>query len=72
MLSNGLEIRDLCLFEKNGKSWIRFPSKPYRDKDNNEKWSYIINFPDKEIAGDFQKKTLSALADFRKTEGNIG
>lgn len=68
ILSNGLEIRDLCLHSKNGKSWIQMPSKPYEDEHGNKKWSYIVHFPNKDISNIFQKQVIEALKKFRKTE----
>ena len=62
LLTNiGLEIRDCTLHEKNGSKWIGLPSKPYKDAEGNEKYSYIVKFPDKDRYHAFQKEALNAV-----------
>lgn len=61
-LSNiGLEIRDVCLHEKDGKRWIQLPAKPYQKTDGKQGWTYILDFYDKARAEQFQKLALQAL-----------
>ena len=61
----GLEIRDLTLHEKNGNRWFNMPSRPYEDENGDTKYSYIIFFPDKDRARQFQKAVLKALDEFQ-------
>lgn len=56
-----LEIRDCSLHQKDGKYWVNLPSKPYKDEEGNQKWSYIIKFTEKKIYERFQEEILGAL-----------
>jgi hypothetical protein len=68
MTSIGMEIRDVCLHQKDGKKWIQLPSKPY-EKDGKTLWSYILDFYDKARAEQFQKAALDALDRFLAKRG---
>ncbi len=59
----GLEIRDICLHEKNGKRWLAMPAKPY-EKDGKTVYAYIIDFYDKGRSDQFQAVALKALDAF--------
>jgi hypothetical protein len=63
---SGLEIRDLTLHEKNGKRWVNMPSRPYEDDEGETRYSYIIFFPDKKRAEQFQQATLKALKEYQQ------
>ena len=68
-LSNiGLEIRDCSLHRKDGKKWIGLPSKPYKDSDGNEKYSYIVKFYEKDKWDTFQKAVLQELDKYLSKE----
>ena len=71
MTSIGLEIRDICLHQKDGKRWIQLPSKAY-EKDGKTLWSYILDFYDKARAEQFQKAALDALEQFLAKGGGAG
>ena len=47
LLSSGMEIRDISVYEKNGGRWFSLPSKPYKNKEGEDKWSPYIGFPEK-------------------------
>jgi hypothetical protein len=66
----GLEIRDIALHQKDISRWLQMPSKPYKDGDGNNKWSYIIHFYDKDRWNQFQKLALEALDTFLVAEGD--
>ena len=59
---HGMVIPGFALFEKEGKRWISFPSKPYQDKSTGEtKRSYSIKIPDKDQFNDFRRKVMNAV-----------
>jgi hypothetical protein len=68
MSNIGLEVRDVCLHQKDGRRWIQLPSKAY-EKDGKTLWSYILDFYDKARGEQFQQATLVALDNFLKQEG---
>lgn len=70
LTSVGLEVRDICLHEKNGKRWLQLPSKPYEKKGGGQAWAYILEFYEKEKADLFQTSTLKALEQFRGQHGS--
>jgi hypothetical protein len=59
----GLEIRDVCLHQKNDRRWIQLPARPY-EKGGQTLWSPLIEFFDKSLATRFQKSALDALDQF--------
>ena len=63
MTNIGLEIRDLCIHQKNGKRWLSLPAKAVPSKESNDKPSYvaILEFYDKTYLEKFQSATLMAL-----------
>jgi hypothetical protein len=63
MSNIGLEIRDVCLHQKDGKRWLQLPSKAYK-KNGKTAWSYILDFYDKTRGEQFQKSALEALDRF--------
>lgn len=66
---SGIEIRDITLHEKNNTRWVNMPSRPYQDEDGSTKYSYIIYFPNKDRAKQFQNAVLTALDKFQP-QGN--
>ena len=65
---SGLEIRDCTLHEKAGSRWINMPSRPYEDENGNTKYSYIVFFPEKSRAQQFQEAVLKALKEYQPPE----
>lgn len=56
-----MEIYGLTLHMKDGKSWINFPSKEYKDDQGNTKYAAYFRFSDKSKYEDFQKKVKNAI-----------
>jgi hypothetical protein len=67
MTNIGLEIRDICLHEKNGKRWVQMPSKPY-ESNGETKWSYINDWYDREKGEQFNRAVIEALDKFRSNQ----
>lgn len=42
-------IRGCTYHEKEGKRWVGFPARPYKDKAGKETWANIVEFPDKQV-----------------------
>lgn len=61
-LVSGMGVRDLTLHQKDGKSWIAYPSKPYQ-KDGETKYSNYIFFEDTNRHNKFQEQALAAERD---------
>jgi len=64
-LPSGLLIHDMCLHEKNSKRWVSFPARPYTAKDGTEKWARIVDIPDRDRWGQFNRQALDAVAKFQ-------
>lgn len=62
----GLEIRDICLHEKNGKKWLQLPSKPHQKQDGSQSWSFILTFFDQQKGDQFQAAALKALDQYQR------
>ncbi len=58
-----LEIRDLCIHQKNGKRWLSLPAKAVSSKESGDKPGYvsILEFYDKTYLAKFQNAALMAL-----------
>jgi DNA-binding cell septation regulator SpoVG len=54
----GLEIRDISLHEKNGKQWLAMPSRPYKDSEGNQKYSFILDWFDSMKKTQFEAEIL--------------
>lgn len=59
----GLIIRDITLFQKDGKRWLAFPSRSYEKEGKTEYFQYV-RFEDKTKHEQWQQKALKALQDF--------
>ena len=43
MEDDGISIRDICIFEKDGRRWGSFPSRKYQKQDGTDAyWSYVF------------------------------
>jgi len=40
----GITIKDCTLHEKNGREWVGFPARAYKDKDGHSQWSPVVEF----------------------------
>ena len=61
----GLEIKDIALHRKDGRSWLQLPAKPYTKPDGSLGWSYILTFIDKNHFQRFQEVALKHLTTFQ-------
>ena len=43
---NGLILRGCCYHERDGKTWIGWPGKPYEKQDGTKSWANIVDFVD--------------------------
>ncbi len=59
----GFQIRELCLFSKNGKRWLSYPSKPY-EVDGQKKYFSYCGFADRNNGDAFQEKVMKVLDEF--------
>ena len=55
------EINDMKLLTGDYGDFIRFPSKPYEDKDGEKKYSYTVYMPDEERRKSFNSWCLKEL-----------
>lgn len=60
-----LVIRDIGLFEKNGKRWVAFFARPKGDGED-KKFYPLVEFDDKKTMESFQSKCLEKLKDYKK------
>lgn len=61
----GLEIKDIALHRKDGRSWLQLPAKPYAKPDGSQGWSYFLTFIDKNHFQRFQEVALKKLDTFQ-------
>ncbi len=59
----GLIIRDITLFQKDGKRWLSFPARAY-EKDGKTEYFQYVRFEDKTKHEQWQQKALKALEEF--------
>lgn len=65
-----MTIRDLTLFEKEGKQWVTFPSRSYEGQDGGKKYFEFIAFP-KEVRDRFQIKCLEMLKPMQPAQATV-
>jgi hypothetical protein len=56
----GLLIRDVSLFESNGKRWLGMPSRQYETEGKKRYWPYVA-FEDKEVEAAFKAKVMQLV-----------
>lgn len=59
----GLIIRDITLFQKDGKRWLSFPARAYEKEGKTEYFQYV-RFEDKAKHDEWQQKALKSLQDY--------
>jgi len=59
----GLIIRDITLFQKDGRRWLSFPSRAY-EKDGKTEYFQYVRFEDKIKHEGWQQKALKALEEY--------
>jgi hypothetical protein len=57
----GLRIFDCTVFEKDGRWWVRLPSRSCVDRNGEVKWQDLFAFGDRDSEAAFQKAALAAL-----------
>lgn len=58
---NGVEIRDISVFEKEGRHWVGFPSRQYEDSHGEKKYAPYVKINNKDFFEKFQKSVLQGL-----------
>jgi hypothetical protein len=59
----GMQIREITYFEMNGKRWISFPSRQYKDEDEKTCYFPFISM-EKDMKKRFEEKVLLLLQPF--------
>ena len=54
----GLILRGCTLFERDGKTWICWPAKPFVKTDGSKSWSAIVDFVDSKAKYSLQDEVL--------------
>ena len=57
----GLEIYGSSIYQKDGRKWVNLPTKEYKNKDGENKWSFVVRFREKEHSTAFSKAILEAV-----------
>lgn len=63
----GVIINDCTLFEKDGRRWISFPSKPY-ESEGQKKYFPMIQFVQKDHMAKFTEAVMPLLYEAMKKE----
>ena len=66
LLTIGMEIRDIALFEKGGGKWVNLPRKEYQKKDGTKGWTELVRFTERTTHEKFQTEVLKALDEYLK------
>ena len=61
LLTMGMEIRDIALFEKGGGKWVNLPRKEYQKRDGTKGWTELMRFTERSTHEKFQQEVLDAL-----------
>jgi len=56
-----LVIKGCTVHQKNGRAWIGFPGRPYKE-DGETKWANILEFSDDEIKEDFRRAAVEVIS----------
>lgn len=56
-------ITGITYFEKDGKRWVAFPNRSYKDG-METRWEPIVYFQEKGMMGKFSEKVLKAIDDY--------
>lgn len=60
------EIMDCKLYEKDGRRWISFPMKEFKDKNGDVKYKPYVRFIDKGMMNEFIRQALDAIDEYKK------
>ena len=60
-LPSGLVFHNLMLHEKNGKRWVSFPARSWKNAEGEQQWAPYIEFRDGTTADKFRDGVLVAL-----------
>jgi hypothetical protein len=70
----GLRIKDVTVFEKNGKRWASLPSKPMlkdnaliRDADGKGQYVNMLEFSDRDVRDAFSTAVIRAVLEYAPT-----
>lgn len=56
-----LVVHDCKLFEKDGRRWVGFPSRPYQSKENETKYAPYVSVENKEFKSKIDAECLRQL-----------
>ena len=68
-LDSGIEIRSMTLHQKDGRTWVSFPAKPYQDDTGETKYQSLLAIPDDGKWKRFQREAQEAVALIRQSGG---
>ena len=60
-VDSGLKVQGCSLFMDNGKRWVAFPQREYKDEKGEKKYASILFFPDRQKFIDFQEDAKRAI-----------
>jgi hypothetical protein len=61
LLDSGMKVYGMTYHQKDGKSWVSFPSKAYQAEDGTTKYQPILRIEDDDRYRCFQKQALVAV-----------
>lgn len=61
----GMEFFGFTFHEKDGKQWIKFPSKEY-EQEGTKKYAPYFRFIEKNHYNEFQRQALEAIKNYRE------
>lgn len=60
----GIEIKDCCLFMKDGKRWMTFPSREFTNDKGEKKYAPLIKFREKGLQEQFMSLAINAVDEY--------
>lgn len=73
IVDHGLEIRGCTLYTKDDKRWINLPTRAYKNKEGQDKFSQIVRFREPQVYQEFCAAAKEAVDAFvsRLPDGGI-
>ena len=62
----GIEIFGCGLYAKDGRKWINFPCREYKDENGDNQWIPVMRFRSKEHMNGFSSLVIADIAEWRE------
>jgi len=63
-----LIIKDCTVHQKNGRAWVGFPGKKFKNREGEEAWTNLLEFADDDAKEEFRKAAVASIRKHVETE----